>query len=101
MNKLALIYDFMNVQYPPSHSPTHLPEGSLGFWVVDAATPEAPGVWPLTMKEEVTLSHATLACGITGSALNSKDPRIIFLGYEGGQIFGNCRASSIFREMHQ
>ena len=37
MNKLALIYDFMNVQYLPSHSPTHLPEGSR-FGLVDAAT---------------------------------------------------------------
>ena len=62
----------------PAVSPTHLPEGSLGFWLVDAATPEAPGVWLLTMEEEVILSHATLSGGITGSALNSKDPLIVF-----------------------
>ena len=30
----------MNVQYPPSHSPTHLPEGSR-FWLVAAATLES------------------------------------------------------------
>ena len=30
-----------------------LPEGSSGFWLVDAATPEDPGVWPPRIKEDV------------------------------------------------
>ena len=34
MNKLELIYDFMNVPYLPPHSPTHLPVISR-FWMVD------------------------------------------------------------------
>ena len=73
----------MNLQYPPSHFPTHLPEDFSGLWLVDAATPEAPCVWPLRIKEDMNQFHATLVSGITGSALNSKN-----WGYGGGQLFG-------------
>ena len=63
MNKLALIYDFMNVQSLPSHSTTHLPEGSSGFWLVDTATLEDSSVRPPRIKEDMTRLHAAIAGG--------------------------------------
>ena len=87
INKLALIYDFINVQYPLSHSPTHVPEGSFGFWLVDVATPEAPGVWLPRIKEDVDRFYVATGRRHNQPSLQFQRSAHHFLGERGSDIW--------------